>query len=45
MRFNNSFKNKVTYSLTNDMYKQDLALNNPQRLICHKIPTNLTIGI
>ena len=22
------------------IYKQDLALNNPQELICHKTPTN-----
>ena len=24
------------------MYKEDLALNNPQWLICHKIKPNLT---
>ena len=28
------FKNNVTYK--SYIYKQDLALNNPQGLICHK---------
>ena len=33
----NSFKKKlpISYSLTNDIL-QDMALNNPQGLICHK---------
>ena len=38
---NNLLENKVTYKLfTNKSYiLQDLALNNPQVFICHKIPT------
>ena len=38
-----SFKNKVTnYSLTNHIYKQDLALNNLQELRCHTTQPNET---
>ena len=43
MSFNNLFKIKLpyNYSLTHTHYKQGLALNNPQKLIYHKTPTNL----
>ena len=40
---NTSFKNKVTHKLFiyKSYIKMDLALNNPQGLICHKPqPTN-----
>ena len=33
------------YLLTNHIYKQDLALNNLQGLICHKNQPNQTITI
>ena len=45
----NSFKNKITYKLfanKSNIYKQDLALNNPQGLIIHKStsqPTSITL--
>ena len=38
-----SFKNKVTnksFDYESKLYKQDLALDNPQGLICHKTPNN-----
>ena len=40
------FKNNVTYKLftyKSYNYKWDLALNDPQRLICHKMQLNQTI--
>ena len=42
MSFNNLLEIKLpaNYSLTNHVYKLDLALNNPQGLICHKKTTN-----
>ena len=45
-----SFKNNVTYKLfvykSYKMFKQDLALNNSQGLICHKTqPNHYQIGI
>ena len=37
----NSVNNKVIYKLfAYKSYGQDLALNNPRGLICHKTPTN-----
>ena len=45
MSFNNSFKDKFTYKLftyKSCIYKQDMRLNNPQGLLCHKTPTNLS---
>ena len=45
-----SFKNNITYKLLFAyesyyiyMYKQDLALNNPQGLICYKTQPNQII--
>ena len=38
-----SIKNKVTnklFSYESLMYEQELALNNPQELICHKTQPN-----
>ena len=38
------FKNVHTnYSLTNCVYKQDFALNNPQGLICHITQPNQSL--
>ena len=39
MNPNNPFKNKVAYKVF--IYEQDMVLNNPQGLICHKTLTNL----
>ena len=47
MSSNNSFKNTVSYPQNVRLqikYKQELALNNPQGLICHKIPTNQPVN-
>ena len=39
-----SFKNNVTNKLfANKLYKQDVALNKPQGLICHKTQRQKTI--
>ena len=32
----------TNYAFTHHMYKEDLALNNLQRLICHKTQPNQT---
>ena len=32
--------NWIVWNRTNHLYKMDLALNNLERLICHKIKTN-----
>ena len=46
MSFNNLFKNKVTNSLFPcKSYKQDLVLNNVQRLICQKTPYNFFLFV
>ena len=44
------FKNVISKIITNDMYliykyKQDSALNNLQRMICHKTQPNQIIYI
>ena len=38
----NSLKNYVAHKVftCKSYVKQDLALSNPQELMCHKIPTN-----